>query len=173
MSFTHFLDESKFMISFFDGKHNRKMLVGWEELKKSVDFLENNLKFQRKPKIQEKYDLFMQDMKDNSIDMTHHILKNEMLIDNLNSVGVDNKFILRRNKYPYDFGTHKHFVLWIHPNCDTSLKSKIFKKEGCERIIKDLTSKYPDIINDQFIIFRNASKNKSVETIEHFHVVFY
>jgi len=167
------LDDTKFTISFFDGTQTIKILVGWDEFKMSINFLENGLKFNRTPKIQRQYDAFMHHMKENDKDMAHYILNHEMVIDNCESIGIENKYILRKNKFPYDFGNHRHYLLWIHPKCDKSLKAEIFKKTGCENIIRKLSEGLPTISSDNFIIFRNASKNKSVESIEHFHVIFY
>ena len=31
----------------------------------------------------------------------------------------------------------------------------------------------PDSLSDKFIVFRNAAKNKSIGSIEHFHVIFF
>ena len=161
--------EVKFNISFFDGIRKKTLNVGWDELKGSVDFMENKLKFDRKLHIQKKYDTFMRER----TDMSEHILKCEMAIDNTHSVGVSGKFVLSKNRFPYDFGTHRHYVLWIHPECDPSIKSRFFTKHGCESEILKLSRKYSDILGDRFIVFRNAAINKSIKNIEHFHVIFY
>jgi hypothetical protein len=165
----------QFNISFFDGIERKTMPVGWNELKDSVDFLENQLKFERKPKIQEKYDIFMDNMKKEGKDMYGHIMNCEMNLDipDRFAIGKANQFILSKNRFPYDFGNHKHYVLWIHPDCDKKLKSKFFTKDGCENEINKMIKLNPDTLSNRFIVFRNAAKNKSVGSIEHFHVVFY
>lgn len=165
----------QFNIAFFDGSERKTMTVSWNELRDSVDFLENQLKFERKEHIQNKYDNFMETFKKEGRDMFDHILNYEMSLDipGRFAIGKAKKFILSKNRFPYDFGSHKHYVLWIHPDCDNKLKTKFFTKKGCEDEINKMVTLYPEILSDKFIVFRNAAKNKSVATIEHFHVVFY
>mgnify|MGYP001270520011 CR=1 FL=1 len=165
-------DDSKFNVSFFDGLSRKTMIFEWNDLKNSVDFLENQLKFERKSNIQKKYDSFIRKIKESGNSIYEHILTNEMNLDNDQSIGEMNKFVLTKNKFPYDFGNHQHYVLWIHPNCDNQTKTRLFDREKCEKEISKIIKLKPDL-SDQFIIFRNAPKNKSIATIEHFHVIFY
>ena len=108
------------------------MTVGWNELRDSIDFLENQLKFERKDHIQNKYDNFMENMKKEGKQMHDHIMNYEMNLDipGRFAIGEPKQFILSKNRFPYDFGNHKHFVLWIHPECEQSLKSKFLQKKG-------------------------------------------
>lgn len=165
----------QFNIAFFDGLERKKMTVSWDELRDSVDFLENQLKFERKEHIQIKYDNFMEIMKKEGKDMYDHIMNFEMNLDipDRFAIGEANKFILSKNRFPYDFGNHKHYVLWIHPECEYNLKAKFFTKRGCEDEINKMVKLNPNSLSDRFIVFRNAAKNKSICSIEHFHVVFY
>ena len=165
----------QFRIAFFDGKERKQMVVGWNELRDSVDFLENQLKFERKAYIQSKYDNFMENMKKQGKEMHDHIMNYEMNLEipGRFAIGKENQFILSKNRFPYDFGNHKHYVLWIHPDCEQSLKSKFFTKKGCEDEISKMVKLNPDSLSDKFIVFRNASKNKSIGSIEHFHVIFF
>jgi hypothetical protein len=165
-------NDTKFNVSFFDGISRNYMKFEWNDLKRSVDFLENQLKFERKPNIQKKYDSFISKMKDSGKNLCEHILTDEMNLDREHSFGELNRYVLSKNKFPYDFGNHHHYVLWIHPNCDYHTKSILFDKEKCEKKIFNII-KLNSHLSDQFIIFRNASKNKSIATIEHFHVIFY
>ena len=166
------IDDAKFNVSFFDGISRKTMKCDWNDLKNCVDFLENQLKFERKPHIQKKYDSFISKMKESGKNICDHILTNEMSLDDDQNIGEENKYVLSKNKFPYDFGNHNHYVLWIHPNCDNQMKVKLFDKEKCEKEIFKMIELKPDL-SDRFIIFRNAVKNKSIATIEHFHVIFY
>ena len=163
----------RFTVSFFDGVKRISCQMYWEDLAKAVNFKENKLKFERKPEVQLKYDTFLEKMRRENKSIYQHVLKNEMKIDSAMSIGEENKFTICQNKYPYDFGTHRHFLLWIHPDCDEVTNGEIFDEKRCYKKIALLAKTHRDILGDKFIIFRNATINKSVHTIEHFHVVCY
>mgnify|MGYP001428048014 CR=1 FL=1 len=165
----------RFTVSYFDGSKRHSCKMSWDDLENTIDFLDNMLKFERTPLIQSKYDNFLCQLKSSKIDVADHILKNEIVIDNINSIGIEGKYVLSKNRYPYDFGDHHHYLLWIHPDCDNDTKLNIFDKSKCHKIIFDLVHNYSSIstINKKFMIFRNNPKNKSVQAIEHFHVIFY
>ena len=50
-------------------------------------------------------------MADEGKSIYNHILLNEMKIDKPELVGRPREFTICQNKYPYDFGTHRHFPL--------------------------------------------------------------
>ena len=163
---------NSFKVSFFDGSNRISCQMTWDDLAQAVDFKENKLKFERKPIIQKRYDKFLKTMADEGKSIYNHILLNEMKIDETKSVGRPGEFTICQNKYPYDFGTHRHFLLWIHPDCVESQRRKLFNETECNKIISDISKEYPKLLGEKFIIFRNATANKSVLTIEHFHLVF-
>jgi hypothetical protein len=165
--------ERVFKVSFFDGTNRISCNMYWTDLEKAVDFLENKLKFERKQSIQNEYDSFLENMKLEKVSIYEHILYNEMKIDEKDSIGEENKYTICRNKYPYDFGNHTHFLLWIHPNCDSETKEALFDNKKCYEKISNIASTHREILGDKFIIFRNCPSNKSVQTIEHFHVICY
>ena len=164
-----------FTVSFFDGIGRISCKMCWYDLSNAIDFLDNKLKFERTPEIQEKYDSFLANMMEEGKSIYDHILKNEMSLDTPESVGEKGKFTICRNKFPYDFGNHQHFLLWIHPDCDSDTRYTIFNKKSCYMLVKCFAKTYKSFleIEDKFIIFRNAPINKSVNTIEHFHLISY
>jgi hypothetical protein len=165
----------RFSVSYFDGTKRHQCKMAWNDLENAVDFLDNKLKFERTSAIQKRYDTFLEYLNKSSINVAEHIIKCELPIDGINSVGIENKITLSKNRYPYDFGDHSHYLLWIHPDCDQKTKTNIFEKSSCHKIIFDLvhTNKSIENLNKKFIIFRNNPTNKSVQAIEHFHVIFY
>ena len=142
----------------------------WNILKTKTDFLNNEIKFKRTNAVQQSYNKFM---KANShLNLTESIMKNELNIDNVNNFGVENYFTLSKNTFPYDLGQHIHYVLWIHPKCTSYIKKKIFTLSGINSIINNLLLDNDNLKHRDRVIFRNCSDNKSVHTIEHFHVIF-
>ena len=165
--------ESTFTVSFFDGSKRLKCQMLWSDLDKAVDFLDNKLKFERKVEVQSRYDIFLDKMKKEGKSVYNHIINNEMKINLVDSFGEPNEYTICRNKFPYDFGTHQHYLLWVHPNCNQKTREIIFDKDKCYDFVKNVSSKNKNLLGDRFIIFRNAPINKSVQTIEHFHVICY
>lgn len=166
-------ENANFNVSFFDGVKRISCRMSWRDLSNAVEFYDNKLKFERKPFVQQQYDAFLKQLKDKNLSIYDHILKNEIKFDGVTSVGVKGQFTICRNKYPYDFGNHSHFLLWIHPECDESIRDELFNENKCKKKIGEIAKEYPSILGDKFIIFRNAKANKSVLTIEHFHIVFF
>ena len=163
--------ESTFTVSFFDGSKRMTCRMLWSDLDKAVDFLDNKLKFERKEEVQSRYDTFLGKMKSESKSIYNHIIDNEMKINTVDSFGEAKQFTICRNKFPYDFGSHQHFLLWVHPECNQKTREIIFDKETCYEFVKQVSAKNKNLLGNRFIIFRNASINKSVQTIEHFHVI--
>ena len=162
-----------FTVSFFDGTKKVSCQMLWEDLDKAVDFLDNKLKFERKVEVQTRYDSFLAKMKSEGKSIYNHIIDNEMKINSVDSFGVANEYTICRNKFPYDFGNHQHFLLWVHPECNKKTRETIFDKEKCYHFVKEISLKNKSVLGSSFIIFRNAPINKSVQTIEHFHVICY
>ena len=163
--------ESTFTVSFFDGNKRMTCQMLWSDLDKAVDFLDNKLKFERKEEVQSRYDIFLGKMKSEGKSIYNHIIDNEMKINSVDSFGVENEYTICRNKYPYDFGSHQHFLLWVHPECNQKTREIVFDKEKCYEFVKQVSAKNKQVLGSRFIIFRNAPINKSVQTIEHFHVI--
>lgn len=166
-------EQSIFKVSFFDGIKRMSCQMRWTDLEKVVDFLNNKLKFERKEDVQSRYDIFLEKMKSEGKSIYNHIIDNEMKINSLDSFGVINEYTICQNKYPYDFGIHQHFLLWIHPKCGKKTRETIFNKEKCYEFVKQISVTNKNVLGNRFIIFRNAPINKSVHTIEHFHVICY
>lgn len=162
-----------FTVSFFDGSKRVSCQMLWSDLERAVDFLDNKLKFERKVEVQTKYDAFLSKMKSEEKSIYNHIIDNEMKINSKDSFGVANEYTICRNKFPYDFGNHQHFLLWVHPDCNPKTRETIFDKEKCYHFVKNISAKNNSVLGSRFIIFRNAPINKSVQTIEHFHVICY
>ena len=162
-----------FTVSFFDGSKKVTCQMLWSDLSKAVDFLDNKLKFERKNSVQITYDKFLEKMKREGKSIYNHIIDNEMKINSIDSFGEVDKYTICRNKFPYDFGSHKHFLLWVHPECDEETREIIFNKTKCHEFVRQISEKNKNILGERFIIFRNAPINKSVQTIEHFHVICY
>ena len=165
--------ESTFTVSFFDGSKRMTCQMLWEDLDKAVDFLDNKLKFERKEHVQSRYDTFLEKMKNEGRSIYDHIIDNEMKINSVDSFGESKQYTVCRNKFPYDFGNHRHFLLWIHPDCNQKTREVIFDKDKCYEFVKQVSAKNKNVLGSRFIIFRNAPINKSVQTIEHFHVICY
>jgi hypothetical protein len=145
------------------------LLLSWDEIKRTINFLDNMYKFERKKAVQLKYNRVLQNI---NTSVYQHIIDTELHIDNINSFGKQNKYTLVKNRYPYNFGTNLHYVLWIHPNCDKSTKSKIFNKDYIDLLLHELLENTDLLGNKDYIVFRNAHINQSINMIDHFHIIF-
>lgn len=169
---------SLFTIKVSNGISDTFRKVSWNSLLNSIDYLNNTIKFSRKEQIQEKYDRYMSKAKKEEISLFDRMMNTEIIIDGVNSFGIENEFVFRKNRFPYDFGTHEHWVLWLHPNCSEKTKMMIFDQdesasliEYIVRIFLDRELIYDEENNKPFIMFRNAPVNKSIPCIEHFHII--
>ena len=181
-----FVEATKlFAVTFVSGQKNntelpfnQKMSFDWNKEKREINFLQNKKVFGRTDLVQEKYDQYLRNQtnlnpKNSDVAIKDRILNTELPINEDGVFGIENQVTLRKNNFPYDFGDNHHYVLWIHPNCSSTLKSKIFTPEGINRVIDRILADAPDELrNTDRIIFRNAPENKSVLLIEHFHVIF-
>jgi len=155
-----------------------QMSFDWNKEKAEINFLQNRKFFGRKEAVQRKYDHYLANLAKKStnnsdLDLKERILNTELPINSKEVFGIENQITLRKNNFPYNYGDNKHYLLWIHPNCPSSIKSKIFTLDGINQIIDGLLVDAPDELrNSDRIIFRNAPENKSVLLVEHFHIVF-
>lgn len=151
--------------------------LSWNDLQQQMNFLNNIFGFTRTIPIQEKYDEYLKSTVDLDSNALHkNIMAKNLTINNKSSFGIEEQFVFRKNNYPYDFGKNKHYLLWIHPKCSDDIKEKIFTQNGLNDIIDDLLLKHDALLNHlqrkERLFFRNAPINKSVLSIEHFHVLF-
>lgn len=150
----------------------------WNKEKREINFLQNTKVFGRTDSIQQKYDRYLANQTSagsTSSDQAikERILNTELPIRGEGVYGIENQVTLRKNNFPYNFGDNQHYLLWIHPNCSSALKAKIFTPEGINQVIDQLLINAPyELRNTDRIIFRNAPENKSVLLVEHFHVIF-
>lgn len=151
--------------------------LSWNELQEQINFLNNVFGFTRIIQIQEKYDKYLKTTANLESNVLHKkIMEKNLKINNKSSFGIEEQFVFRKNNYPYDFGKNEHYLLWIHPKCSNEIKEKIFTQHGINDIIDDLLLKYDAFLDHlqrkERLLFRNAPINKSVLSIEHFHVIF-
>jgi len=153
------------------------MSFDWKKEKSEINFLQNRHFFGRTELVQRKYDRYLakhaSKITNSDMSIKDRVINTELPINSTGVYGIENQLTLRKNTFPYNFGNNKHYLLWIHPDCSTSLKSKIFTLDGINRVIDGILDEAPDELrNSDRIIFRNAAENKSVLLVEHFHVVF-
>lgn len=75
-------------------------------------------------------------------------------------------FKLDFNNYPYYLDKHLlHMVIWLHPN-QTKYKYGPVIDPEIERQASYL------FINDDYVVFRNSPKHRSVKIIPHYHIIF-
>tara|TARA_Y100000590_G_scaffold240874_1_gene270879 strand:- start:2402 stop:2806 length:405 start_codon:yes stop_codon:yes gene_type:complete len=113
-------------------------------------------KITRNQKIQSKYEKFMNNIKENNINLNDYIYNKF-----LNGLNVN--FI--ENTFPYDIEDNcYHYVIWF----DNEYFKKVTNSINENKIINNIVrSKFKD---NQYIYFENLSNNKSVAKIKHFHV---
>ena len=154
------------------------MSFDWNREKAQINFLQNTKVFGRTYQVQQKYDKYLANQSsikptDSDQAIKERILNTELPINGQGVYGIENQITLRKNNFPYNFGDNQHYLLWIHPNCSSALKSKIFTPDGINKVIDKLLIDAPEELrNTDRIIFRNAPENKSVLLVEHFHIVF-
>lgn len=151
--------------------------LSWNELQQQINFLDNIFGFTRTIPTQQKYDAYLKQTANlNSDALYENIMANNLVINNKDAFGIQDQFVFRPNKYPYDFGKNEHYLLWIHPKCIKETKEKIFTQNGLNDIIDDLLLQHDNLLNHlqrkERLLFRNTSINKSVLLVEHFHVIF-
>jgi hypothetical protein len=126
----------------------------WNYLKTVIEPKNNYYKFKRDERILEKYNNFSK----NIIDIHSYLMKTLF--------PKNEKITFKINDFPYIVGNNvKHYLLWINPNINN------FGFEEAEQIILDIIkNQYVYDVKD-YILFRNNTVNKSVDYIEHYHVL--
>lgn len=125
----------------------------WNFLKKSINCEDNLVKFSRSEETTLKYEKFRKNISN----------INDHLISKLFSNG--DLLVFKKNDFPYKFDTNIiHYLIWINPN---------FKKINKKKIINFLSKKLLELDESvlDYILFKNNIVNKSVECIEHYHVL--
>ena len=125
----------------------------WNILKESIKGEDNLVKFSRSEETTLKYEKFRQDIP-NIYDYlySHLFSKGEILV-------------FKKNDFPYKFDSNiLHYIIWINPS---------IKKINKKKIINFLTKKLSELDQSilDYILFKNNIVNKSVESIEHYHVL--
>ena len=161
---------------YSDNGENKEGRLTWTELQRMVIFDNNLLNFTRTEACQKKYDKYLSDTCHFDEEMLKQKIMKNLVIDNKRSFGIKNKFVFRENNYPYNFGNNKHYLLWVHPDCEKDIKDRLTKKTFLNEVIDDILLTYHNQLNElqrkERLLFRNAMVNKSVPSIEHFHVIF-
>ena len=106
--------------------------------------------FSRDAITEKQYNLFKDTMKKNNISLNNHII-NKYFSDN-------SKYKLLLNKYPYYTEEDiVHYVLWINPKFNSEFNN--------EKVINILDDNFND-----YIVFKNLTKNMSIEGVVHYQV---
>ena len=130
----------------------------WSFLKKQINCDDNMYTFGRTQEVQKKYIEF----KSTIPNVYNHLVetlfrKNEMMV-------------FKENDFPYKFNCDKdsikHYLLWINPKNKRKIKIKNIQSFVSKKILEF------DFNIIDYIIFRNNIVNKSVETIDHYHLLF-
>jgi len=114
--------------------------------------------FGRTQEVQDRYMRF----KSNISDVYKHLI--ETLFAN------NENLVFKENDFPYKFDCEKgsilHYLLWINPQNKKKINERKLTKFLSENMLK------LDLDIQDYIIFKNNVANKSVNTIEHYHVLF-
>lgn len=126
----------------------------WNKLKISINCENNMYKFARSEEVTKKYDSFRENVSDIFEHLNHTLFNNGKIL------------VFRKNDFPYKFdGNISHYLIWINPiQKKIPNKSYLIKFLSTELMKLDL-----DIVD--YILFKNNIINKSVDTIEHYHVL--
>lgn len=126
----------------------------WNFIKSEINSDDNMFKFSRTKEVEERYFRFRR----NVTNVYQHLM--DSLFKN------DEEIVFKENDFPYKFDCKiLHYIIWINPNN----KEKIKKKGLITYLSKNLNGL--DISFTEYILFKNNPINKSVETIEHYHVL--
>lgn len=129
----------------------------WLNIKKQIDCNDNKFTFGRTQEVQERYIRF----KSNISNIYNHLI--ETLFNK------NENLVFKENDFPYQFEDQEnilHYLIWINPSNKKKINARNINKFLSDKILSlDL-----DILD--YILFKNNSVNKSVETIEHYHVLF-
>ena len=126
----------------------------WKNLKNVINPVDNMYSFTRDENVLKKYFAH----KANIPNINNYLMK--ILFRN------DDKIVMKENDYPYKLPNNiKHYLIWIYPN-------EKYKYIEVENFLKKFIENNKDLNIDDYILFRNNVVNKSIETIEHYHVLF-
>lgn len=130
----------------------------WTFLKHQINSNDNMYTFGRTKEVQDRYMRF----KSSIPNVYNHLIKT--LFKN------NDEIVFKENDFPYKFNCEKnsikHYLLWINPKNKRKLKNNNIKRFISKKMLElDL-----DILD--YILFKNNTINKSVETIDHYHILF-
>lgn len=118
------------------------------------EFNENNPPKQslgRSKYIEDKYSIFRNEIVNEYGSVSNYL--NKTLFTN------NEQFVLKQNDFPYNTSNNiKHYILWINPKYNLYIDD-IILKEKLELFFKN-----------KYVFFRNNSDNKSIPSIEHYHI---
>ena len=78
----------------------------------------------------------------------------------------NDKLVFKENDFPYKFEENiSHYIIWLNPKNNKRITQRQINKFLSENILK------LNIDIQDYIIFKNNPINKSVKTIEHYHVL--
>ena len=129
----------------------------WNFVKSQIKTDDNLFAFGRTTEVQNRYDRF----KSNISNIFEYLI--ESLFPN------NEEMTFRENDFPYNFDTNEkilHYLIWINPK-----KQDKIDKQKITHFLNVNKSKLEINIKD-YIMFENNPINKSVKTIEHYHILF-
>lgn len=125
----------------------------WTFLKESINSEDNFVKFSRTKEVATKYEKFRKNISDINDYLNSKLFSNEKLL------------VFKKNDFPYKFNDKiLHYLIWINP-----IIKKINKKKLTSFLSKKLLELDESVLD--YILFKNNIVNKSVESIEHYHVL--
>lgn len=129
----------------------------WLKIKNLIDQEDNKYSFTRDEETLKRYNKFKQNISD-----INEYLFNTLFKKNISNENSD--IIFKENDYPYKLPKNiKHYLIWIRPD-------KKYSWREVNDFLKKCIRNHNLNIND-YILFRNNVVNKSIEQIEHYHVL--
>lgn len=126
----------------------------WSFIKSKINGDDNMFKFSRTKDVEERYSRF----RSNVTNVFQHLM--ESLFQN------DEEIVFKENDFPYKFDCKiLHYIIWINPNNKKKITKNGINKYLCKKLL-ELDTSFTD-----YILFKNNPINKSVETIDHYHVL--
>ena len=129
----------------------------WENVKKyHLDPPEPKV-FNRLSHIEDDYQHYQKLIKENNVSINDVVLSNVF-----GSLDDTVKWTIIPNEFPYYLGENiDHLLLWIHPTCS-------FNTKQIETIINNELNETEYV---EWIFFQNKKNNRSVDGIEHYHIM--
>ena len=126
----------------------------WQKLKHVINPTDNMYSFTRDENVLKKYFTH----KDSISNLYSYLMK--LLFKN------NEKIVIKINDYPYKLPNKiNHYLIWIHPN-------ENYTHIEVENFLQKFVKENKDLNISDYILFKNNVVNKSIETIEHYHVLF-